>query len=251
MSQEETVAAAPQGSERYASWLDLALYLIIGFGLFLLAGYAFRGVLAQNTLLSTALILGSNFVIFSGTVLVVGVLRSRLSLAEVGFWPPRLPWTWIAVGLAASLLVLPVRVGLGLLIEYLFTGGVQGLTSGPRMEMLTPHGSLLANFLVSFILGGILVPISEELFFRGALYNWFRQRFSLWPSILASTVLFALGHADTAAVVGTSFVIGLLNAYLFERSRSIWVPITVHLVNNSLAFGLLYLALALQQLLAR
>ena len=251
MSQEEIAVSEPQRSERSASWLDLVLYLVVGFGLFLLAGYAFRGILTQNTLLSTALTLTFNFVIFSGTVLVIGALRGRLSLTEIGFWPPRLPWNWIAIGLVVSLLLLPVRVGVGLLIEYLFTGSTQGLTSGSRLELLTPHGSLLANFLVSSILGGILVPIAEELFFRGALFTWFRRRFSLWPSILASTVLFALGHADTAAVVGTSFIIGLLNAYLFERSRSLWVPITVHLVNNSLAFVLLYLALALQPLLVR
>jgi membrane protease YdiL (CAAX protease family) len=41
----------------------------------------------------------------------------------------------------------------------------------------------------------------------------------------------------------------VLNAWLFERTRSIWVPVTVHVVNNGLAFILLYLALAAQKLL--
>jgi hypothetical protein len=65
----------------------------------------------------------------------------------------------------------------------------------------------------------------RELFFRGALSPGSPALRCGWP--LASAIL-AWPHHDTAAVVAASFVIGLVNAYLFERTRSIWVPITVH-----------------------
>jgi hypothetical protein len=229
--------------------LDLILYIGLATGLILAIQFALRGLLSQNTLLSTAAVFLINSFIFVGVVLVVGVLRGRLTLQEIGLWPARLPWGWIVMAAFLSIGLLPVRVVLGVLVQYILTGSLQGLTSGLRTQMLTPHGPLLANFLVSFLLGGILVPFAEELFFRGALFTWFRRRYSLWVAILASSVLFALGHADTAAVVATSFVIGVLNAWLFERTRSIWVPVTVHVVNNGLAFILLYLALAAQKLL--
>jgi membrane protease YdiL (CAAX protease family) len=229
--------------------LDLILYIGLATGLILAIQFALRGLLSQNTLLSTAAVFLINSFIFVGVVLVVGVLRGRLTLQEIGLWPARLPWGWIVMAAFLSIGLLPVRVVLGVLVQYILTGSLQGLTSGLRTQMLTPHGPLLANFLVSFLLGGILVPFAEELFFRGALFTWFRRRYSLWVAILASSVLFALGHADTAAVVATSFVIGVLNAWLFERTRSIWVPVTVHVVNNGLAFILLYLALAAQKVL--
>jgi len=234
---------------RPAPWLDLILYIGLAVGLIFGIQYALRGLLNQNTLLSTASIFLINSFIFVGVVGIVGVLRGHLTLQEIGLWPPRLPWNWIVLAAVLSIGLLPVRIVLGLLAQYLLTGSLQGLTSGLRMQMLTPHGPLLANFLVSFFLGGVLVPFAEELFFRGALFSWFRRRYSLWVAVLASSLLFALGHADTAAVVVTSFVIGVLNAWLFERTRSIWVPYTVHLVNNGLAFILLYGALAAQQLI--
>jgi len=234
---------------RPAPWLDLILYVGLATGLILAIQFALRGLLTQNTLLATAAILLINSFIFVSVVMIVGVLRGRLTLQEIGLWPARLPWNWIALAAVLSIALLPVRVVLGVLVQYLLTGSLQGLTSGLRSQILTPHGPLLPNFLVSFILGGVLAPFAEELFFRGALFTWFRRRYSLWVAILASSALFALGHADTAAVVATSFVIGVLNAWLFERTRSIWVPFTVHLVNNGVAFILLYLALAAQQLL--
>ena len=241
--------AGPERPARPAPWLDLILYIGLAAGLLFGIQFALHGLLSQNTLLSTAVLFLSNSFIFIGVVVVVGVLPGHLSLQEIGLWPARLPWNWIGLAALLSVALLPVRVVLGVLVQYLVKGSLQGLTSGLRMQMLTPHGALLPNFLVSFFLGGVVVPFAEELFFRGALFSWFRRRYSLWVAILASSSLFALGHADTAAVVATSFVIGVLNAWLFERTRSIWVPYTVHLVNNGLAFSLLYLALAAQKLL--
>jgi uncharacterized protein len=234
---------------RPAPWLDLILYIGLAIGLIFGIQYALRGLLTQNTLLSTASIFLINSFIFVGVVLLVGVLRGRLTLQEIGLWPARLPWNWILIAALLSIGLLPVRVILGLLVQYILTGSLEGLTNGLRTQILTPHGPLLESFLVTFFLGGVVVPFAEELFFRGALFTWFRRRYSLWVAILASSVLFALGHADTAAVVATSFVIGVLNAWLFDRTRSIWVPVTVHVVNNGIAFILLYLALAAQKLI--
>jgi hypothetical protein len=234
---------------RPAPWLDLILYIGLALGLLFGIQYALRGLLTQNTLLSTASIFLINSSIFVGVVVLVGVLRGRLTLEEIGLWPARLPWNWILIAALLSIALLPIRIVLGLLVQYILTGSLEGLTNGLRTQMLTPHGPLLENFLVSFFLGGVVVPFAEELFFRGALFTWFRRRYSLWVAILASSVLFALGHADTAAVVATSFVIGVLNAWLFDRTRSIWVPVTVHVVNNGIAFILLYLALAAQKLI--
>lgn len=249
MSALDDAPQAQQSPPRPAPWLDLVLYLVLGFGLFFPLGYALRGVLRQDSLLRTAILFLLNILVFNGVVLGVGVLRGRLSLAEIGFWPPRLPWNWISLAVVITIILLPFRAVLGLLIQLVLHGSLQGLVNAQRMQLLTPSGPLLPNFLVSIVLGGILIPISEELFFRGALFTWFRRRYALWVAVLASALLFGLAHFDTAAVVGASFVIGLLNAYLFERTRSIWVPITVHVVNNSLGFLLLYGILVVQKLL--
>ena len=47
-------------------------------------------------------------------------------------------------------------------------------------------------------------------------------------------------------VVASSFVLGLVLATVYDRSRSLWLSIVVHAANNCLAVILLYAALALQ-----
>ncbi len=226
------------------SWLDLFLYLFLGFGLFLVAGLALRGYVRNPSILASAIIYSTNVVIFSGTVLLVGVLRGKLSLAEIGFIPARWDWRWLSWAVAILLVFYPIRIGLAVLIEYAVRGNLNGLAQTPRTQIFAPDGFTWVSFAVTFVMAGIAAPIAEELFFRGALFTWFRQRFSLWPSILASSTLFALGHADTLAVVITSFILGVVNAWVFERTRSIWASIAIHAVNNSVAVVLVYAALA-------
>jgi len=247
----EETAPSPESRESAAPLTDLLLYLVVGMGLFLVIGVAIGGILTQVSILTTTVAYVVNIVVFIGAVYLVGVRRGRLSWEEIGFRPPRLPGYWMRIAVLASLALIPIRVVLALITQLLVGGSLENLADAPRMELLNPGGSLLLNFLISFFLGGILVPVAEELYFRGAIFTWFRRRFSLWPAVIGSTLLFALGHADLLPVVVTSAVIGVVNALLFERSRSIWVPITVHVVNNSVAFLSLYFLLWIQQIMGR
>ncbi|RPI21319.1 MAG: CPBP family intramembrane metalloprotease [Chloroflexota bacterium] len=247
MDSEIPMVEAPQ--PRRSAWYDLALYLVVGLGLFTAAQYLLRGQLQVNSIASSAILYTTNILAFAGTALGIGALRGRFSLAEIGFWPLRLPWKWILAGAMIAVVLIPLRVGLALAVQLTAGGGLGELENSMRMEIFSPGGSLLVNFLVTFVLGGLLVPVAEELYFRGAIFTWFRDRFGLWPSIIGSGLLFALGHADLLAVVVTSLVLGLVNAWLMERTRSIWVPVAVHITNNSLAILLLYGALALQQVI--
>ena len=227
-----------------SNWLDLVLYLLVGFGVFLAAGFLLRGILRQGTLADSALIYSLNIICFAGTVLVIGVSRGKLSLREIGFWPPRWKWVWLGLAVLAVAILNPVRIGLALVLEYLLTGSLNGLMQSARLQIFAPGGFSWGAFIVTLVMAGFLAPVSEELFFRGALYTWFRQRTGLWVSIIASSVLFALGHADTFAVVITSFILGAVNALVFERTRSLWASIAIHVVNNSLSVVLVYAALA-------
>lgn len=237
-------------ARRRSAWYDLALYLIVGIGLFTGVQLLLRSQLQVSSIATSAILYTINIIVFSATALGLGALRGRFSLAEIGLWPPRLPWKWIAAGAGLAVLLIPVRVALALAVQLLAGGGLESLQDSMRMGIFSPGGSLLWNFVVTFVLGGLVVPVAEELFFRGAVYTWFRDRFGVWPSVIGSALLFALGHADLLAVVVTSFVLGLLNAWLMERTKTIWVPAAVHITNNSLAILLLYGALALQPLVS-
>jgi membrane protease YdiL (CAAX protease family) len=82
------------------------------------------------------------------------------------------------------------------------------------------------------------------LVFRGVLYPLLRNRWGLWPGVLASSLIFAVIHGDIAVGV-TAFVLGIILALVFEYSRSLWSAVLVHVLNNSLKILLLYILVAL------
>jgi membrane protease YdiL (CAAX protease family) len=239
----------PDPPARRSNGWDLLIYIGCGFVLFSLASYA-AGYLLKvqtSTLLYSTLIYIFNLIFLGGTALVMGVRRGRFTLEEIGLRPPRWKWAWLWLALGLVILLLPVRAGLGLLVEYLFHGNLDSLSA--RSQIILPETASWLSFLVTLFFTGILVPFSEELFFRGAIYSWLRDRTPVWVAVLISALIFGLGHFDTLGVVAASFVMGVVNALVLEKTRSIWVPVVIHAANNSLAVILVYLAAWLAQLI--
>jgi membrane protease YdiL (CAAX protease family) len=50
-------------------------------------------------------------------------------------------------------------------------------------------------------------------------------------------------HGDIA-VAGATFVMGIILAWFYERSRSLWPSIVIHAINNGLKLAVLYGLLA-------
>jgi hypothetical protein len=228
-----------QGARRRRdSWLDLLLYLVVGYGSFVLLSTLFGLLLPEITMATVVLLYLTNIFVFVGTVYFLGVRRGKISWREIGFLPPRWDWRWLTIALALTVVILPLRTCLGLLVLELLGQDLESLAL--REALFTAGGSSLLNFLVTLTLAGLLIPVAEELFFRGLLFTWFRRRLPLWGATLASSILFSLGHADSPAVVATSFVIGVVNALIYELTGSIWTAIAVHAINNTLAAILVF-----------
>ena len=87
-----------------------------------------------------------------------------------------------------------------------------------------------------FIVGAIFAPLVEEIFFRGFLFQGFRERYGWVAGMLLSAAIFAIAHLDLVVLIPT-FILGCLLAYVFHRSNSIWPGIILHFLVN--AFGLI------------
>ena len=249
MAAAEPAPAPPQAAlpvwER-ESWWALLAYLASGFGLFLLVSLLVQLAFRHQFNIFTSLALyGANFLCFAGTADLLGVRRRRLSWAEFGLRPFRPAWLLLALGLALA--VLPARGLAALLVERL--AGTNFNDVQFRLDLIAPSGPLALNFIITLVGAGLLAPVAEELFFRGLIHRWFSARFGFWPAVILSSAIFAAGHADSLGVVASSFVLGLVLAGVYDRSRSLWLSMAVHAANNSLAVILLYVALALQPLL--
>ncbi|MBI4673784.1 MAG: CPBP family intramembrane metalloprotease [Chloroflexi bacterium] len=247
----ETNSTVLKTAPRVPAWRDLILYVVIGGGGFIVASVIAGAVMHVETMtLPVSLVAYTlNIVFFAGSVLVVGVARGKLSLRAIGFFPPRLSAQWFGRAIVLSLALLPLRGVVGLLAQSV-SGDLNGLQE--RMNLIAPASFTWFGFIATLLGAGILVPIAEELFFRGALFTWFRTRYNFPLALLASSALFALGHLDALGVVASSFVLALANAWVFEKSKTLWAPIIMHITTNSFAVLLIYGALAFApQLLER
>jgi membrane protease YdiL (CAAX protease family) len=87
----------------------------------------------------------------------------------------------------------------------------------------------------------VLAPLTEEIYFRGLLLEWFQQKLAPLPSALINAAIFALCHlrflqypgivgwGTTAAIAGQ----GLLCALWAQRTRSLRAPAAAHATYNA------------------
>jgi membrane protease YdiL (CAAX protease family) len=105
------------------------------------------------------------------------------------------------------------------------------------MEAFLDSGSIMGLLFNLFMIA--LVPaIGEELLFRGVLQRvlgeWFRNHhIAIWVVAL----LFSLAHYQFSAFI-PRILLGALFGYLFVWTRSIWIPVLAHFINNSM--GVIY-----------
>jgi len=88
----------------------------------------------------------------------------------------------------------------------------------------------------------LLAPIGEELIFRGAFFR-LTQVSARRPAFafVLSAATFSLLHLDPIGFL-PRFELGLLFAWLLYRTGSLWSPILAHMINNTVATGLFFLA---------
>ena len=129
-------------------------------------------------------------------------------------------------------------------IAYIVFAAVYSLLVQPEQEDLTKDlgfddggvGPIIAGFLIV-----ALAPLSEEIFFRGFMYGGLRRRLPVWGAAAISGLVFGLLHytgPDSIGVVPQLAVLGVLLAWLYERTGSLWPPIMLHVVNNGIALAI-------------
>ena len=135
----------------------------------------------------------------------------------------------------ASILAVVV-IGAALVINLLYGALIEYLGLGPLEPDPVPvrytEGNL--NLAALSFLALIAAPVAEETFFRGFVFAGVGKRLGFgWGAIL-SALLFALAHIDPGALIPI-FFLGLLLAWLYARTRSIWACIFTHCLYNSIA----------------
>lgn len=92
-----------------------------------------------------------------------------------------------------------------------------------------------SNIFLSFLFIVIFAPIAEEIYFRGYIFNELKNKINLKFAFLFSSFLFALIHCNFAYFIGY-FFIGYFLAFSYKISKSIFIPISIHMIYNLIFF---------------
>jgi membrane protease YdiL (CAAX protease family) len=142
-------------------------------------------------------------------------------------------------------------IGLTLVVTTILALFVSAVPESPLPPTGTTEG-LLLNLLG----GAVLVPIGEEILFRGVATTAWRRVYGSLRAVVQGGLFFAIVHVMLVAGAATNeaFALALVAfagripvafalGWLFESRRSIWAPIGLHAAYNGVLITLAHLAL--------
>jgi membrane protease YdiL (CAAX protease family) len=146
-----------------------------------------------------------------------------------GFFSPRLIGQAFGASIVARLLI----------VVYLLFVMLSGL------EWLEPDDQIPEDFLDQDVLLPLIgisliftAPFSEELLFRGFVFGGLRRYLPFWPAALIPGALFSAAHFQVGLFI-PFLAIGVLFAYVYEKTNSLYMSIMTHLLFNLVSFVLL------------
>lgn len=223
------------GRERWPAWLSLAAFAV-GFGTTIVLGLiviVVAGAFGASTSdpppgINIGLTVVQNLALV-GAAFFFAMLSGRPAAADFGLRPTRL---WRSVRL-----LIAVWVG------FFVLSGLWALALSLEQQQTLPDelgaGDSLVNALVVIGLVTVIAPLGEELFFRGfffgALRNW---RGPIIAAILTGG-LFGLVHVGSSPIgyLVPLAIFGIGLCLLYEWTGSLYPPIALHALNNSIALG--------------
>lgn len=98
--------------------------------------------------------------------------------------------------------------------------------------------STLALIGVAFLVT-VVAPLGEELFFRGFFFRALANWKGIWPAAILTGVTFGAIHAGGSPIgfLVPLAIFGVVLCLLYAKTKSLYPPIVLHAINNSIAFG--------------
>ncbi|MGM9852743.1 MAG: lysostaphin resistance A-like protein [Muribaculaceae bacterium] len=95
-------------------------------------------------------------------------------------------------------------------------------------------GHNVGSLVMGILLVGMLAPLAEELFFRGCLQRLFTTGgMNVHLAVWLTAIIFSAMHGQVYGFV-PRMLLGALFGYAAVWSHSLWVPVLMHALNNTL-----------------
>ena len=130
-------------------------------------------------------------------------------------------WRYIAVILMSAALCVGIN-------NLLFMSNLASLSSAYEETMAALYNPSLG---VQIICLGILIPVCEEMVFRGLMYKRLREYSGFISCMLYSAFVFSFIHVNLVQAL-YAFVMAVVFAFLYEKYGSVMAPILAHVTAN-------------------
>jgi len=189
------------------------------------------GEIISNLVLQIVLLDG----IFIGVPLIFALWRYRTGWGGLGMKPfdRELWWLPLAAATGAHIAIIAYAVILQ------STGGDSLVPKQEDINDLFQNKAILP--LTGFALV-ISAPVAEEIFFRAFIFGGLIRKLGVFWSMLVSGLIFAAFHvqsANTAGLILPFTLVGMLFAWLYYRTGSLWPNMAAHALFNLVSFVLI------------
>lgn len=122
--------------------------------------------------------------------------------------------------------------------QYILVGLLKVDDTSAQTQTLNVGGSNegLVQTILFFLAVTVVTPIKEEIIYRGILHRFLADRYHFLVGFFVSSIIFGvfhIGYPISAIIMGMTFV------GLYHLTRSLTVPIAIHIIWNLIASSLL------------
>lgn len=164
-----------------------------------------------------------------GTLFYIATAQGYFPQRAMGVSPPGRLLGGMRSGLGGWLLVKPMMfVCLAGVVLIKFATGLQIRTQAAVEDVMSYSD---ASFGVAAVAIAVVVPILEEIAFRGFFYGSLRRHVGIAGAAIISGVVFALLHMSPDQLPALA-VLGIVLALVYEKTQTIAAPILLHMLIN-------------------
>ena len=182
--------------------------------------------------LTVALVMAASLLPY--TALSYPLIMVGLLLVVVGIELARPGGSIMSSGIGVSVMTAR-HTAYGIVISLLSLGSIAGvaLAMGARFKLASVEVvSSSTSPAWVMITTMVTASVSEELFFRGTIFEAIKDRFTPLVALIITSVLFGAAHSFNPGVSPLAIVnvtlAGVLMAVMVYRSASLWMPMAFH-----------------------
>ena len=187
----------------------------------------------------------ASIIAFGLPSIVLAILVKGNWMANMGFAPLK-SYQSAGIVILVALTGMILSGALGSLTEKIpiptdFKNWAEGLEAQYKKAMLSmTHMSSLKDLSFALLAVAIIPSIIEEVYFRGTL-----QKIVLdltgkpYAAIILTAIFFSAIHFSFYGFL-SRMALGMVLGYVYHYSKTIWLPVLLHFLNNGIAVVILY-----------